>query len=197
MEFATDILVYGFERRHLKVTLKSVMPSTVHVNNMQSWIVQFARDLATDTKHSGKWLCAHCGKPARETQFDIMSYLHLESRPHLTIYVTQVCEAKDGPCDRAAKAESDVWRRQAGFPPNPPNSTRNINPMVQPLSRSCALCHRDPSEAPEMKLKRCSRCRLTRYCGVECQKADYNRHRRICKSVVSLEYDKWAVEDRD
>ncbi|KAJ7275247.1 hypothetical protein B0H12DRAFT_1086369 [Mycena haematopus] len=93
--------------------------------------------------------------------FDILSYLHLPE-PMLAIYVHQLCENKDGPCDRAAKAESNIWRGYAGAPPNPPNSTRNINPEVQPLSRSCANCHRDPLEAPELRLKRCGRCKLTR-----------------------------------
>ncbi|KAJ7357156.1 hypothetical protein DFH08DRAFT_475835 [Mycena albidolilacea] len=200
MEVEIIVTAFGFERRHLKITLRSVIPSSALRNGqlaVQSWVTDFLRDFVKDVKHSGKWLCAHCGKPARELQFDIMSYLHLP-KPMLAVYVSQLCENKDGPCDRAAKAESNIWREHAGAPPNPPNSTRNINAVEQPLSRSCAYCHQDPSEAPQMKLKRCGGCKLIRYCSVECQTADYKqRHKSICKTVVSLEYAKWTVDDRD
>ncbi|KAF8213279.1 hypothetical protein K438DRAFT_1803711 [Mycena galopus ATCC 62051] len=198
MEFKTNMTAFGFEKRHLKITLKSVVPSSALGNEklLQAWIVEFVRAAGNDVKHSGEWLCAICGKPARDMQFDILSYLHLPE-PMLKVYVSHLCENKDGPCDRAAKAESDVWRKIAGAPPNPPNSTRNIKFSEQPLSRGCANCHRDPFEAPQMNLKRCSRCKLIRYCSIECQKADYQRHKGICKIVDSLEYAEGAADDRD
>lgn len=93
------------EKRHLKITLRSVIPSSALRNGqlaVQSWVTDFLRDFVKDVKHSGKWLCAHCGepamylyirrliwllgKPARELQFDIMSYLHLP-KPMLAVYV--------------------------------------------------------------------------------------------------------------
>ncbi|KAJ6574903.1 hypothetical protein B0H19DRAFT_1126288 [Mycena capillaripes] len=198
MQFEVKVTAFGFEGRHVKIKMKSVMPSSDSSNGpgLQTWMTEFVRTLAMDVKHSGKWLCSQCGKPARELQLEVLSWLHL-SEPLLVFYVHQLCENKDGPCDRAAKADSNVWRRDSGFPPNPPNSTRNINPIIQPLSRSCARCHRDPFEAPEAKLKRCGRCKVIRYCSVECQTADYKRHKNICKSIVDVEYGKWAADDRD
>ncbi|KAJ6509325.1 hypothetical protein C8R47DRAFT_1098310 [Mycena vitilis] len=193
MQFTVEITAYGFEGRHVKIQMESVIPPGVSV---QAWLPEFARAFCPDIKHSGKWLCSECGKPARDAQYDIMSWLHLPE-PKLVIYVHQLCETKDGPCDRSAKAESDLWRREAGHPPNPPNSTRNINPVDQPLSRGCVHCHRDPFEAPKVKLKRCGRCKLTRYCSVGCQTADWNRHKSVCKSITGIEYGKWDADDRD
>ncbi|KAJ7169677.1 hypothetical protein C8R46DRAFT_205326 [Mycena filopes] len=196
MQFELNITAFGFEGRHVKITMHPVVPPHAMGPALQPWVIQFLRELNRDVKHSGKWRCSECGKPARDMQFDIMSWLHL-AEPKLIVYVHQLCENKDGPCDRAAKAESDVWRRDAGFPANSPNSSRSINPVEQPLSRSCVKCERDPLEAPEMKLKRCSRCKLTRYCSVQCQKDDYSRHKKICKHVDKIEYAKWDSEDRD
>ena len=34
-------------------------------------------------------------------------------------------------------------------------------------------------ETPTAAL-RCSRCKLARYCGVECQRLDYDEHRQVC-----------------
>ncbi|KAJ6604447.1 hypothetical protein DFH09DRAFT_1122728 [Mycena vulgaris] len=195
MQFELNITAFGFEGRHVKINMRPSIPS-IDTVQAQSWTRGFVLELVKDVKHSGKWRCSQCGNPARDIQIDIISWLHVPE-PKMIIYIHQLCENKDGPCDRAAKAESDIWRRQAGQPPNPPNSTRNINPVEQPLSRSCAQCHRDPNDPPELKLKRCSRCRLIRYCSVECQKADYQRHKTICKRVVGIEYGKWASDDRD
>ena len=41
----------------------------------------------------------------------------------------------------------------------------------------CSTC-----EQSIKKLKRCSRCRKTRYCSVECQRQDWNRHKETCAS---------------
>ncbi|KAJ7107635.1 hypothetical protein C8R43DRAFT_201046 [Mycena crocata] len=191
MSVQLDITAFGFEGRNVKINMKVPIPVGV---NIGSWIMRIASDIVKDVKHSGKWLCSECGKPARETQFDIMSWLPQE--PRVVIYVHQLCEANGGACDQSAKAESNVWRRDAGQPPNPPSSatTRAVEPA---LSRSCAICHRDPFQRPELKLKRCGRCKWIRYCSVECQTADYRRHKKVCKNVVRIEYGKWDVDDRD
>ncbi|KAJ7139920.1 hypothetical protein C8R44DRAFT_318147 [Mycena epipterygia] len=162
MQVELNITAFGFEHRHVKINMKTTIPRGHDVGN---WVQRTVLELCKDVKHSGKWLCFECGKPARAIQLDILSYLHLP-KPELVIYVHQLCENQDGPCDRAAKAESDIWRKEAGAPPNPPNSTRRINPVQQPMSRSCASCHPDPFESPEVKLRRCGRCKLIRYVGL-------------------------------
>ncbi|KAJ7042452.1 hypothetical protein C8F04DRAFT_78108 [Mycena alexandri] len=194
MQVELSITTYGFEGRHVKITMHPVIPPSAMGDGLQPWLVQFIRGLTREVKHSGKWLCSQCGKPARDMQIDMLGW---PNAAKFVVYAHQLCENKDGPCDRAAKAESNIWRRSFDFPPNPPNSTRNINPVDQPLSRGCATCQRDPLAAPEVKLKRCGRCKLIRYCSVKCQTDDYPRHKHICKQVDNVEYAKWDIEDRD
>ena len=53
----------------------------------------------------------------------------------------------------------------------------------------CSNCKRPPKEGEE--LKRCSRCHLTRYCSVQCQKKDWDFH-RFAYSVVAKKVDSKA-----
>ncbi|KAJ7630734.1 hypothetical protein FB45DRAFT_544994 [Roridomyces roridus] len=177
MQFDLEITAFGFEGRHVKITIQRPMPSArVMQDNvgMNLWLRQTALEVTNDVKYSGKWKCSQCGKPARQNRFDILSYLH-KPEPSLVIWVHQLCQAEA--CDRGAKAESNEWRKMAGAPPNPPSTSRNTT--IQPLSRSCAKCHQDPHEPPETKLKRCGKCKLIRYCSVACQAEDWSRHKKV------------------
>ena len=53
----------------------------------------------------------------------------------------------------------------------------------------CSNCKRPPKKGEE--LKRCSRCHLTHYCSVQCQKKDWDFHRFAC-SVVAKKVDSKA-----
>ena len=46
----------------------------------------------------------------------------------------------------------------------------------------CANCHRQPVKGIE--IKKCTRCRTTRYCSKECQKKDWSFHRFACDLVA-------------
>ena len=46
----------------------------------------------------------------------------------------------------------------------------------------CENCHRQPEKG--LEIKKCSRCRITRYCSKECQKKDWSFHRFACDLVA-------------
>ena len=46
----------------------------------------------------------------------------------------------------------------------------------------CANCHRQPEKG--LEIKKCTWCRITRYCSKECQKKDWLFHRFACDLVA-------------
>ena len=50
----------------------------------------------------------------------------------------------------------------------------------------CSNC-KHPAKKGE-DLKRCSRCHITRYCSVQCQKKDWDFHRFACAVVAKKSY---------
>ena len=46
----------------------------------------------------------------------------------------------------------------------------------------CAYCHHKPEK--RCRTKKCSRCRVTHYCSVNCQKEDWAFHRFACAVVA-------------
>ena len=50
----------------------------------------------------------------------------------------------------------------------------------------CQHCHLDDLRI----LKTCSRCRLFKYCSLECQRADHLKHKVICGELASYRYEK-------
>lgn len=66
--------------------------------------------------------------------------------------------------------------------------------IVHPLAGSCADCERDETaENDGACLKRCSRCRMTRYCSAACQKRDWSRHKIVCRMVHELAFENWHL----
>jgi hypothetical protein len=69
----------------------------------------------------------------------------------------------------------------------------DLNPIDRP--RLCWQC--SASESPENKLFSCKQCKCAKYCGKECQKADWKKHKKLCKFIpdysvlVSLEDEKY------
>eukprot|EP00921_Rhytidocystis_pertsovi_P000481 GHVQ01000909.1.p1 GENE.GHVQ01000909.1~~GHVQ01000909.1.p1 ORF type:complete len:297 (+),score=32.14 GHVQ01000909.1:83-973(+) len=58
---------------------------------------------------------------------------------------------------------------------------KNANASV-PMERKCENCGREGNSS-NVDFKKCARCSKVLYCGVDCQKADWRFHKRICKSV--------------
>lgn len=49
----------------------------------------------------------------------------------------------------------------------------------------CKNCASRQGE-PDVTLRRCSRCKVVRYCSVDCQREDFKKHREDCKSILQL-----------
>ncbi|EJK50079.1 hypothetical protein THAOC_30987, partial [Thalassiosira oceanica] len=52
-------------------------------------------------------------------------------------------------------------------------------PVADDGGEACANCGKQGSDT--VKLKNCTACRLVKYCGVDCQRADRKQHKRACK----------------
>ena len=50
----------------------------------------------------------------------------------------------------------------------------------------CAWCLASEEEVPSGNLKSCTACKVVRYCGGECQKADWVHHKRECSSFKQV-----------
>ncbi len=46
-------------------------------------------------------------------------------------------------------------------------------------TRTCATCKQ---QKPLAELKQCARCKAVEYCSVDCQKADWKKHKKRCKA---------------
>jgi MYND finger len=51
--------------------------------------------------------------------------------------------------------------------------------MASAVVRSCRNCHKAQSELSK-PLDRCVRCEVINYCGKECQRQDWSRHKILC-----------------
>lgn len=58
--------------------------------------------------------------------------------------------------------------------PAPPSSSDSTNKTKIPASGPCGNCGK------ENATKRCSRCNRIHYCSVDCQKAHWKVHKKIC-----------------
>ncbi|OJT07671.1 hypothetical protein TRAPUB_1470 [Trametes pubescens] len=76
-----------------------------------------------------------------------------------------------------------------------PYHTMPLRPahIVHPLAGSCANCEMAANDGACLKLKRCSRCHMTRYCGRACQKRDWAQHRVVCGMVHEIVFENWHL----
>ncbi|KAJ7654756.1 hypothetical protein B0H17DRAFT_1099629 [Mycena rosella] len=144
-----------------------------------------------DMKHTQRWACEICGKPARESWFDPRPSLRLEE-PLVVLHIHHLCEAGGGPCHTAVETRVRDLAIEAGaiLPPSAVHIPKLPGPPI-PLASSCAKCQRDETGIPAFAIRRCSKCKLTRYCSVECQTEDWPRHGKICKTVKEIKWVNW------
>lgn len=49
-----------------------------------------------------------------------------------------------------------------------------------PVKLGCKGCGEDDRDDGKKMMMRCGKCRVVKYCGKECQKADWGKHRKVC-----------------
>ncbi|KAJ6460978.1 hypothetical protein C8R45DRAFT_536450 [Mycena sanguinolenta] len=179
---------YGSEQRRVEITLRPTLPASATTPfKKHQWLWTFLEKLGPDMKHNRNWRCEFCKTRAREAYWMSASWSHL-TPPRTISYVHNVCDAGTGPCAEQLKQLHTAMGQETGCPPRtfprlnlPPGSDKF------PLSGSCAVCH-DETEKSRKNLKQCSRCELTRYCSVDCQRADWNRHKVCCAAVKEVKW---------
>lgn len=110
---------------------------------------------------SARYCFSGCGKPSATLVVTPMSWLHRSDDPHIVIFMVAVCE-HGGKCENQARKEVKELIAETG-------------PGEEGELLTCHCCGKMEGVA------RCGRCRLISYCGKECQRADWKRHKRVCK----------------
>ncbi|CAG8976421.1 hypothetical protein HYALB_00008546 [Hymenoscyphus albidus] len=86
-----------------------------------------------------------------------------------------------------AKAALQITTQRARFRKEFPELARELDKIKAPASvpqtntdsAVCSLCNTGEDKLTE-KLKICSKCKTTRYCSAECQRADWKAHKLTC-----------------
>ncbi|KAJ7074996.1 hypothetical protein B0H15DRAFT_43609 [Mycena belliarum] len=146
-----------------------------------------------DMKHTQRWDCEICGLPARESWMDPRPSLRLAAPSLVILNIHHLCEAGGGPCHTAVEARArELAIETGGMVPAPSIALPKPPGPPIPLAGSCAKCQRDETGAPGFAIRRCSKCKLTRYCSVECQTEDWPRHGKICKTIKEVKWINWG-----
>src|SRR4051794_13180002 len=59
----------------------------------------------------------------------------------------------------------------------PQDNLRSPQPQLTATMDSCAQCKKSP---PEVSLKQCAKCNVTKYCSRDCQRANWKTHKKTC-----------------
>ncbi|KZO92610.1 hypothetical protein CALVIDRAFT_567283 [Calocera viscosa TUFC12733] len=168
------------------------------------------KQCSPELKYSADWTCFACGDPAHEVVHNPMSWLH--AQPAFVMdYVHFVCRLSKDECRKVVDESNAELSREMGMEPPTSEAEEPAAPVEKPPvedgpseepvkeagpaqekdsekekeqegpAGGCAVCHKLG------KMLQCSRCKLIRYCSPECQKADYGRHKTVCRWVDNVE----------
>ncbi|KZV64699.1 hypothetical protein PENSPDRAFT_587942 [Peniophora sp. CONT] len=168
----------GDQQRRVEIDMKPRLPrSGMTPSEVYEWARHFVGANYQSFKHSQKWHCEYCDKPARMSESQMMSWTHLNP-PRMNIYMHFVCNPSVGPCADIVRQTIVDAARISGMPP-PPRRTTRENPMDWPTMGACAGCEKDDTSKHTTKV--CAGCQLTRYCSAACQKGHWREHKAFCK----------------
>lgn len=132
------------------------------------------------------------GEPAHEMIHNPLAWLTPNPpsmpRPFVMNTVHAVCR-NGGECRYEIDRTNAELARDMGVPPPVNASPAKLGPSHEPLCATCAQCNK------LVKVKKCGKCKTIRYCGKECQKADYDRHKKICKTIKKVQNDAPPLSD--
>ncbi|EIW54764.1 uncharacterized protein TRAVEDRAFT_39272 [Trametes versicolor FP-101664 SS1] len=183
-----ELIGYGWAEKRVMVRLH--LPKDRDMDRIQLAVALMGRDI----KHSKHWLCEFCGAPARETHFQNLSWHHLDP-PRLIIYIHFVCDMDKAHVRAGLTTSHNMLNLAQGgaMGPMPSFDTFGQRPagVAYPLAGSCGHCQRDETAGAGAGMMRCSGCKMTRYCGAECQKKDWKRHKVSCGMVYTVSFENW------
>ena len=76
-------------------------------------------------------------------------------------------------------SETDVIKRRLAAGDDAGDSLLAL--LLIPAGGAFEKCSGCEAQKPRTDLKRCSECKDVWYCSVECQRADWQSHRKLCK----------------
>lgn len=112
-----------------------------------------------------------------------------------TLQLHFICDLDEPHVRKGLTAMHGMLQQMGGAGPMPSFNSLPKRPVggTYPLAGSCAFCERDDTASADedVQLDRCSGCRMTRYCGVQCQRRDWPRHKVTCAMVHSVKFENW------
>jgi hypothetical protein len=96
-----------------------------------------------------------------------------------------VIAGKDGPVNEKAKSALIRLQTLARLSNNNENYDDNRTKM-------CRHCEKYEAQMGNALLMKCQRCKAAHYCSKDCQVADWKRHKKMCKTMMTIN----ASEDR-
>ncbi|CAK5279676.1 unnamed protein product [Mycena citricolor] len=182
------VSILGYRETQCDVLIRKPIPANV-ANNLpllDAFAQTSTMAIGFDMKHSQRWECEQCGKPASETWLDPRPTITpAQSLVTLYVRVAHLCPSchaavETGIRDRRAKAKSEA---ETSSPRIDGPSTAQIE--VTPGGDS------HPSSkppAPRPMAAASTNCKLTRYCR---QRTGRGTGRSICKTITEVKWLNW------
>ena len=140
-----------------------------------------ARSRRRHARFLEKKLAGKPDSPSPEDQQDPVCVKELENTS-LVCGSDSDLESSDNPTPAPAVEPDLLYERAVLFDFLAKTSIDSDDSEDNEVDCVCSNCKHPPKEGEELKC--CSRCHLTRYCSVQCQRKDWDFHRFACSLVA-------------